>query len=115
MPKNLEQLMLNKLIDGLVKKAVKRLKEMEPWERENNIPRQTLKSNEAAKYLGISPSLLNKLDIPCLRPTGEGKGRKKLYRIKRLDEWMEKQEIESMKTTEDYLDDMMTEDDLKVS
>ena len=110
----MEQLMMNKLINGLVKKAVKRIKDMKPWERENNVPRQTLKSSEAAKYLGISESLLNKLDIPCLRPTGEGKGRKKLYRIKRLEEWMEKQEAESMKTAEDYLDDQMTEDEMKV-
>jgi excisionase family DNA binding protein len=59
-----------------------------------NIERQTLTTEEAAKYLGISKDLLYKLcrqkGFPVIRL-----GRKLLFKNDHLERWMENQFIDS--------------------
>lgn len=63
----------------------------------------TVTVNDAADYIGVSVSTLRRYYlngiIPCIRPGGR-RGRV-LFRIKSLDEWMDKMEEESYKSIYD--------------
>ena len=111
----MEKLMLDKLVYGLIEKTVERLEALKPWENENYIQPATMKRQEAARYIGISPMTLDKLDIPKVHPNGVGYGRIVLYRKETIDEWLREKEIEDNKTTEEFLKGEFDEDDLKVS
>ena len=115
MTSEMEKAILDKLVLGLIEKAVERLEAIKPWERENYIKPATMKKKEAAKYLGISCASLDKLNIPVIHPNGVGQGRIVLYRRETIDEWLRKKELEDNKTFDDYLNEEMTDDDLKVS
>lgn len=115
MTNEMEKAILDKLVLGLIEKAVERLEAIKPWERENYIKPATMKKKEAAHYLGISTPLLDRLCITKIHPNGVGPGRLVLYRRETIDEWLRKKELEDNKTFEDYLDDEVSEEDLKVN
>jgi|LGOV01.1.fsa_nt_gb hypothetical protein len=114
MTEEMEKAIMDKLILGLVEKAIERIESIKPWEKENFIKRTTLGKESAAKYIGVSPSTLNKLNIPRIYPNGEGQGRIVLYRTTTIDKWLKEKERESIKTLDDFVNEEIGESELKV-
>lgn len=105
----IEEKFVEELLDKVVKRAVEVIENRKPW-NQGDIGPATLRREEAAQYLGISITFLNKLinerEIPCIRPHGPGRGRMILFRRVALDGWMKAKEEESLKSEEDLAEEM---------
>lgn len=114
MTDEMEKAIMDKLIFGLVEKTIERIESIDPWENKNFIKRATLTKEFAAKYIGISTSTLDKLNIPRIYPNGEGQGRMVLYQKETIDKWLKEKEKESIKTIADFVNEGIGEQELKV-
>ena len=94
---------MDQFLDELLKTAIERIKEAEPWDERSKDEQVTVDKTGASKYLGISTSTIDLLlkdnKIPCIRPTGLG-GRV-YFRLETLDKWMTSLEEESLKSVDD--------------
>jgi len=115
MTSEMEKAILDKLVFGLIEKAVERLEAIRPWEEENYIKPATMRRTDAAHYMGISPTLLDKLNIPKIHPNGVGRGKTVLYRRETIDDWLRKRELEENKTIDEFIGDEFSDDEMKVS
>ncbi|MDM8534972.1 helix-turn-helix domain-containing protein [Clostridiaceae bacterium HSG29] len=105
MKNNEQDLIMDQFLNEIIKVAIKRIKEVKPWEDRKEMV-ATVDKKGAAKYLNMSESTIDKLikrnEIPCLRPTGVGGTI--YFRYKTLDNWMEKLENQSTKKVKDLID-----------